>query len=108
MTNGPTADWLRARQPAPPVSLRARIEALTAGASPSKPPADALAEVAELAMRDLLRAGCEPRESAIELLAIDAIITYAFEAAADDVASLEARTRTALARIAALAEPYRA
>ena len=108
MTAGPTVDWIRARQPAPPVSLRARVEALAAGASLRAPPADALVEVAEVAMRDLLRAGCETRERALELLAIDAIVTYAFEAAADDVASLEARTHAALVRIAALAEPYRA
>jgi len=50
--------------------------------------------------------GCLTRDSAIDLLAIDAIVTYAFEAAADDPERLEARTRGALERIAALAEPY--
>jgi hypothetical protein len=70
------------------------------------PPADALMEAAEIAIREVLRGGCLTRESALELLTVDALVTYAFEAAAEEPDALEARTRSALARIAALAEPY--
>jgi hypothetical protein len=45
-------------------------------------------------------------ERTLDLLAVDALMTYAFEAAADDAAGLEERTKTALARIADLARPY--
>ena len=112
MTGGPLADWLRTRMPAPPPLLLARIEAL-AGAAPdavsgavAAPVADVLLDAAERAMRSALRGGCLTRDSAIDLLAIDAIVTYAFEAAADDPDLLESRTRRALQHIAALAEPY--
>jgi hypothetical protein len=57
-------------------------------------------------MVGVLHDGCLTRSGALDLLAVDALVTYAFEAAADDPHSLEARTSAALARIAALAEPY--
>lgn len=69
-------------------------------------PADALLDASATAMADLLRDGCLTRESGFDLLAVDALVTYAFEAAADDPEQLDARTRAALSRIAALAEPY--
>jgi hypothetical protein len=59
-------------------------------------------------MRSLLGDGCLTRASALDLLAVDAIVTYAFEAAADEPGRLERRASDALARIAALAEPYQA
>lgn len=68
----------------------------------------ALLGSAEHAMTKLLGDGCLTRASALDLLAVDALITYAFEAAADDPDQLEERAEGALAMIAALAEPYRA
>lgn len=112
MTRGPLADWIRTRRPAPPPPLLARIEALSgavadvAPMAPAAPVADVLLDAAERAMRGVLHDGCLTRDSAIDLLAIDAIVTYAFEAAADDPELLDARTRRALERIAGLAEPY--
>ena len=41
-------------------------------------------------------------EHALDLLAVDSLITYAFQAAADEPALMDARTARALARIAAL------
>ena len=70
-------------------------------------PADALLDAAETAMTDVLRDGCLTRESGLNLLAVDALVTYAFEAAADAPDQIDARTDAALSRIAALAEPYR-
>lgn len=57
-------------------------------------------------MAHVLRDGCLTRDSALALLAVDAIVTYAFEAAADDPERLVALTESALARIANLARPY--
>jgi hypothetical protein len=68
--------------------------------------ADRLVDSSEAAMRRLLGDGCLTRESALDLLAVDALVTYAFEAAADEPAAIEDRAQRALARIAALAEPY--
>jgi hypothetical protein len=74
--------------------------------APDAAMADTLLDVAEAAMSTVLRDGCLTRNSALDLLAVDALMTYAFEAAADDAAGLEERTKTALARIADLARPY--
>jgi hypothetical protein len=106
VTTGRVADWIHARSPAPPPQLLARIDALVDVDAASASVADALLDATERAMRDLLRQGCLTRDSALELLAIDALVTYAFEAAADDPDTLDARTQAALARISALAEPY--
>jgi hypothetical protein len=103
------AAWLHARSPEPPSQLRARIdEMLASGGAVDGSPADALLGTAVSAMTELLRDGGLTRESALDLLAVDALVTYAFEAAAEDSETLDARTTHALARIAALAEPYQA
>ncbi len=107
-TPPPLATWLRARTPAPPDALAARLESLTAGHEASAPSAQALLEAAETGMRALLRDGCLTRSCALDLLAIDALVTYAFEAAADDPDDIDVRAADALRTIAALAEPYRA
>ena len=104
---GAVAAWLRARSPEPPSQLRSRIDQMLASGRAEGPPADALLGVAVSAMSGLLRDGCLTRQSALDLLAVDALVTYAFEAAAEDPETLDARTSHALARIAALAEPYR-
>lgn len=68
--------------------------------------AAALLDAAEQAMTTLLDGGCLTRESGLDLLAVDALVTYAFEAAADDPGQLDACARTALVRLAGLAERY--
>lgn len=60
------------------------------------------------AMATLLQDGCLTRPSALDLLAVDALVTYAFESAADEPQRIDTRAHHALATIAALAEPYRA
>ena len=100
--------WLRGRTPVPPPQLVARIEAMSAGIASREPSADALLGAAEAAMSGLLHDGCLTRESALDLLAIDALVTYAFEAAADDPEHLEDSAVRALARISVLSEPYQA
>jgi hypothetical protein len=82
------------------------MEAMAGGATLDAAAADALLDVADAVMRDVLVAGCLTRDAALDLLAVDALVTYAFEAAADDPARLDDRTDRALARIAALARPH--
>ena len=105
---GAVAVWLRARSPEPPSQLRSRMDELVTAVPVDGPPADALIDVAVSAMSALLSDGCLTRDSALGLLAVDAIVTYAFEAAAEEPERIEARTRSALARIAALANADRA
>ena len=102
---GPLSAWIRGRRPAPPPQLLSRMEAMAARASHTST-SDALLDASVTVMAEVLRDGCLTRESGLDLLAVDALVTYAFEAAADDPAQLDARTSAALSRIAALAEPY--
>jgi hypothetical protein len=107
-TLSPLATWLRTRTPPPPDGLAARIASMTAAHGSSTRLSLSLLASAESAMTALLGDGCLTRESALDLLAVDALITYAFEAAADDPEQLEECAGRALATIATLAEPYRA
>ena len=103
-------DWLASRDPAPPRELASRIAAIAPRAADrtNVSRSDELVDAGEAAMRTVLRDGCLTRSSALDLLAVDAIVTYAFEAAADDPEQLEERAAEALGRIAALAAPYEA
>lgn len=106
--------WLDARTPTPPVSLAARLRAIlaergaerrAAGApdQPEEPIADALVATAEWLLARLLGdGGLTRRSAALDLLAADALVTYAFEAASDDPERLEERAARAMASLAAL------
>jgi hypothetical protein len=101
---GAVAAWVRERSPAPPAPLLSRIDEMLSAHATEGAPADALLDIAVSVMPELLRDGCLTRQSALDLLAVDALVTYAFEAASEDPATLDDRSTTALARIAALAE----
>jgi hypothetical protein len=100
------ADWLRQRTPVPPADLSARIqrtlgprcEADAAAAS------ELCVAAAEELLRELLARPSAGRESALDLLTVDALVTYAFEAASEDVDSLAGRADAAMARLAAAAQ----
>jgi hypothetical protein len=96
------AGWLRARTPAPPPRLTARIDSAL-GARRDAPvaelPQHCIATAEEL-LRDLLSRDSAGRESALDLLAVDALVTYAFEAAATDPVSLEGRADSAARALA--------
>ncbi|HEX7979046.1 MAG TPA: hypothetical protein VF461_10615, partial [Gemmatimonadaceae bacterium] len=53
--------------------------------------------------RELLQENATSRDSALDLLAADALVTYAFEAASERPGELAARSRAAMVCIAALA-----
>lgn len=97
-------EWLAAIEPVPPAALHARLADLMS-ASAGRPVADVpevCLEAGERLLDALLTSGTTARATALDLLAVDALITYAFQAASDDPARLEARAAQAMTRIAAL------
>lgn len=98
------ADWLDARTPRPPEALRARIDALLGEhrTRDAREATDRFLAAGEALAADLLRSGSTSRESALDLLAADAFVTYAFEAASESPADVSARATAAMRRIAAL------
>jgi len=89
MTRRELLVWLEARRPAPPEVLRAALAAAVTDAELPLPD-----HLAQLGQRLLTRVADRPtggRELALDLLAADAFVTYAFEAQAEaDVAGLAA------------------
>jgi hypothetical protein len=66
---------------------------------------EAYLEAAERLLGALLRDGCTSRESALDLLVADALVTYAFEAASDEPSRIIERAHRAMVRIASFAVP---
>ena len=78
-------DWLASRTPPPPELLRFRIE-LALGTSLDRDVADTervCVEAAERVLSRLFVDGEGERREAVDLLAADALVTYALEFAAD-------------------------
>jgi hypothetical protein len=103
-------EWLATRTPPPPAALLKRVREALGAASDDDAmlAADRCLDAAERVVADLLRQGRTGRESAADLLAADALVTYAFEAASEDPASLEQRARHTMNRLARLAAIRRA
>ena len=79
-------EWLASRDPAPPPELAARLaEIVGPSVCADGELPDALADLAQ----QLLAGLCEERQGALDLLAADALITYALEAAAEDCHGVE-------------------
>lgn len=99
------ADWLGQREPAPPEALLRRLhEALGADASRhAGDTADVCLAAGERLLGAVLRRDEASRDCALDLLAADALVTYAFEAASAEPASLPPRAMQAMRRIASLA-----
>jgi hypothetical protein len=99
------ADWLQERSALVPAALRDEVvEALgTAAGRPAAEAADALLDAAERRLADFLPRGAAARNGAVPLLTIDALITFALEAAADRPEELEERARQAMLRLSQLA-----
>jgi hypothetical protein len=97
-------EWLERRIPAPPPALATRLRRLLAEQAPrqASEAAEACLVTAEGLLERLLLDGCAGREHALDLLAADALVTYAFEAAADDPSRLADRARLAMLRISAV------
>jgi hypothetical protein len=97
-------EWLATRIPAPPPQLMHRVRDALAEAADddASGAADRCVEAAERTVAQLLRDGRTGRESAADLLAADALVTYAFEAAGADPARLVDRAQSAMVRLARL------
>jgi hypothetical protein len=97
--------WLSERSAEVPPRLAARIdEAL--GARRDAKGGDVAAQcldAAEALLRELLSRDATGRESALDLLTVDALVTYAFEAASKDPARVEQLAAEAARRLAATA-----
>jgi hypothetical protein len=86
--------------------LHARLRELLADAADrpvEEVPAACLA-AGEARLASLLAERATDRASALDLLAVDALVTYAFEAAADAPATLERLATDAMTRIAVIPE----
>lgn len=98
------AEWVAQVEPVPPPALAQRL--LEMIASDGTRPVDQVPEVcldaAERALASMLETGSTSRDSALDLLTVDALVTYAFQAAADAPERIEARAMRAMQRIAAL------
>jgi hypothetical protein len=95
--------WLDARSPAPPAELRDRIGGMVGQVPDGNDPAIACLAAAERALQRLVTSGDSSRAAALDLLAIDALVTYAFEAAADDGDAIPARAADAMAALSRVA-----
>jgi hypothetical protein len=100
--------WIDACTPPPPAALAERIRSLVTPRIPAgrtTPGPDEFMDAADALLHDLLRGECTSRASAIDLLVVDALVTYAFEVASTDPARVAGRASDAMRRIAALAAP---
>ena len=99
-------DWLADREPSPPRVLRERVEAL-ALAVPEQPgdPASTRIDAAQAALARLPRDGAADRATALDLLAVDALVTYAFEFAATAPDSIPALSARAMSRLSSSVGP---
>lgn len=100
------AEWLAFRSPPAPPALLARMRELLADEG-SRPVADApqvCLSAGESRLAVLLAHGATDRKSALDLLAVDALVSYAFEAAANDPETLEQVATDAMTRIAEIPE----
>ena len=89
MTRRALLAWLETRRPAPPDVLRPSLAAAVDDAALSLP--DHLALLGERLLARVAGRSAGGRELALDLLAADAFVTYAFEAQAEaDVAGLAA------------------
>jgi hypothetical protein len=94
-----------ARTAAPPRVLATRVaaevEAITTAGGSQDGTSPYLAAAEALFIR-LLREGCSSRASAVDLLVVDALVTYAFELDQGVPAEIEARAERAMTRVGRL------
>lgn len=100
------ADWLARRTPPPPPALLTRLQQLLAPYAdrPSSEAPQSCLAAGEWQLAALLAHGDTARNSALDLLAADALVSYAFEAAADAPETLEQLATDAMTRIAEIPE----
>lgn len=102
------AEWITSREPRPPAALLARIHAaLGADAGrPAEDTANICVAVAARELQALVDTGRFERDSALDLLAVDALVTFAFEHASTTARTdLGRLSGEAIMRLGALTPP---
>jgi hypothetical protein len=97
--------WLREQSPAPPPRLAARIDEIldtALDADLSAAPASCLTS-AEALLRDVLSRPSAGRDVALDLLTVDALVTYAFELLSANLPALDDMATSMMQRFAATA-----
>lgn len=104
MSELPLALWVASREPAPPVGLETRLARLFAAhpAWEALPRPEAFLAASATLLEQVQRAPHADRGVALDLLAADACVTYAFEAAADTPERLDALAASAMRSICGL------
>ena len=99
------ARWLSERSAGVPDRLAARIAEVVGarGAAAQDETSAVCIDAADALLRDLLARGSAGRDVALDLLTVDALATYAFEAAAANPDALPGRAAAAATRFAASA-----
>lgn len=97
-------EWLAQLEPAPPPALAVELHRLLSqyAALPVVDVPEVCLETGEQLLAELMSSGSTERATALTLLTVDALVTYAFEAASYDSIRIEQRARAAMERIAAL------
>ena len=95
------AEWVGQARPESPPALVARVrEVLDAHPAWGKlAVVDALLEAADALLKEVLKDGEAGRDRALDLLAADACVTWAFEVAAEDPDSLGEQARATMQRL---------
>ena len=102
----PAGAWVAAHAEQPPAALRERLDTILNAphAANGGEVAPALLDAGKALLAGILQSGSTQRDAALDLLSADALVTYAFEAAADDPATLDARAADAMRAIAAVVD----
>ena len=98
-------DWVGERLPTAPPALRERVsfQLAEAGRAPAGEAAERLAAAGVRVVDSLISTDCSARENAIDLLAADALVTYAIESAAETSGDFAAAMDAMVLRVAAVA-----
>ena len=104
----PNSEWLASRMPEAPPALTERVRELLESHSEWEriPRVDAFIKASEALLRRVLQGGAVARANALDLLAADACVTWAFEAAADDPGTIAAHAERTAQGIAAIAAEF--
>jgi hypothetical protein len=103
------SEWLETRTPSPPEALELRVRASLAPVLDDEMQEggarmfDALLAAARSLLTVVIRDESGDRECAHDLLAADALVTYAFELAAGDPDAIESLSDSAMRSLGALA-----
>ena len=97
-------EWLRTRLPQPPAALMGRLSDVLGPdlGLPAEQAPEVCLRAGERLAAELLGNNSTSRESALDLLTADALVTYAFEAASSTPSEIDARAAAAMMRIAAI------